>query len=266
MVLSIRFRSCLLALLGSLLVFASTATAQSSVGVTKPLFRFVTDSSLSRTFLTTDFQEGVNRGYTFWDTLGAVVTPPFPGWVPLPNQGLAPMYRWRIDHVSGTNYYYSGGLWSNLVNNPENHNEGIIAYAMFPGAQGNSGLHLHLWYSTSKGYFYGMSAGLTILPGHPPGTYTWQGVAYSFVNALQSPISVCVPQTGCFGFTAPPPPPPPPPPPTCSVEAEQACYNEGGSWRASTCSCTLPVDPCNSQLNSQPDSTQALLPIMPCNL
>jgi len=260
MVLSIRFRSCLLVLLGSLFLFASTATAQSSIGVTKPLFRFVTDSSLSRTFLTTDFQEGVNRGYTFWDTLGGVVTPPFPGWVPLPNQGLAPMYRWRIDHDSGTNYYYSGGLWSHLVNNPENHNEGIIAYAMFPGAQGNSGLHLHLWYSTSKGYFYGMSASLTILPGHPPGTYTWQGVAYSFVNALQSPISVCVPQTGCFVFTAPPPPPPPPPPPTCSVEMEQSCYNHGGTWDASTCSCTYPVDPCNSQSND----IQSLLRIVPC--
>ena len=259
MVLSIRFRSCLLTLLGSIFLCASTATAQiSSVGVTKPLFRFVTDSSLSRTFLTTDFQEGVNRGYSFWDTLGGVVTPPSPGWVPLPNQGLAPMYRWRVDHASGTNYYYSGGLWDYLVNNPQNHNEGIIAYAMFPGAQGNSGLHLHLWYSTSKGYFYGTSASLTIPPGHPPGTYTWQGVAYSHVNALQSPISVCVPQTGCFGFQ---PPPQPPPPPTCSTESEQACYNQGGTWDSSTCSCEYPSDPCNSQSNTNP---QSLLPIMPC--
>ena len=261
MVLSIRFRSRLLALLGSMFLCASTATAQSAVGVTKPLFRFVTqNSNLSRTFLTTDFQEGVNRGYIFWDTLGGVVTPPSPGWVPLPGQGLAPMYRWRIDHDSGTNYYYSGGLWPHLVNNPENHLEGIIGYAMFPGAQGNSGLHLHLWYSTDHGYFYSMNASLTIPAPRPPGpgSYTWQGVAYSFTNPLQSPISVCVPQTGCFAFTAPPPPPPPP---TCSVEGEQACYNHGGTWDESECSCTYPVDPCNSQSND----TQSLLPIMPCS-
>lgn len=268
MVQSIRFRFCLLTLLGSMFLCASTANAQ-SVGVPKPLFRFVTpNSNLSRTFLTADFQEGVNLGYIFWDTIGVVITPPQPGWVPAPGQGLAPMYRWRVAHTSGTNYYYSGGLWPNLVNNPQNTLEGIIGYAMFPGAQGNSGIHLHLWYSQSKGYFYSINASLTIPAPAPPdaGSFTWQGVAYSIPVALQGPISNCLPIFGCFTFTAPPPPPPPPPPPTCSIEIEQTCYNHGGTWDASTCSCEYPTDPCSSQSNSTPsNSTQALRPIIPCS-
>lgn len=238
---------------------APTATAQSAAGIPKVLWRFLTDSSLRRTFLTTDFQDGVNRGYTFWDNVGVVITPPSPGWVPAPGQGLAPMYRWRIAHKSGTNFYYSGGLWDNLVNNPENTLEGIIGYAMFPGAQGNSGIHLHLWYSQDHGYFYNIGASLTFPPPRPPGTYNWQGVAYSMPNASQGPISTCLPTLGCFVFTAPPPPPPPPPPPTCPLESEQTCYNHGGSWDASTCSCTYPVDPCSAQSNGN-----ELLPVLPC--
>lgn len=247
MVLSLRFRFCLLVLLGSIVLFAPAATAQSSIGIPKTLWRFVTpNSGLSRTFLTTDFQEGVNLGYIFWDSLGVVVTPPSPGWVPAPGQGLAPMYRWRVAHTSGTNYYYSGGLWPNLVNNPENTLEGITGYAMLPGAQGNFGIHLHLWYSQNQGYFYSIGASLTFPAPAPPGSgsYTWQGVAYSMPAGLQSPINNCAPITGCFVFT---PPPPPPPPPTCPVEMEQACYNHGGTWDASTCNCTYPDDPCAGQ-------------------
>ncbi len=261
MVLSLQFRFCLLALLGSMFLCAPTATAQGSIGIPKTLWRFVTpNSSLSRTFLTTDFQEGVNLGYLFWDSVGVVVTPPSPGWIPVPGQGLAPMYRWRVAHKSGTNYYYSGGLWANIVNNPENTLEGITGYAMFPGAQGNSGIHLHLWYSQDRGYFYSIGASLTFPAPPPPGpgSYTWQGVAYSMPVGLQGPISNCLPITGCFVFT---PPPPPPPPPTCPVEIEQACYNDGGTWNASTCSCTYPVDPCSGQSNDN----QLLLPILPCS-
>lgn len=36
----------------------------------------------------------------------------------------------------------------------------------------------------------------------------------------------------------------PPPPSTCDPLQEQDCYDNGGSWDASTCRCTLPPDPC----------------------
>jgi hypothetical protein len=258
--LSLRLGASLSALLlSTLFLCAPAANAQVGIGISKTLYRFVTQNShLSRTFLTTDYQEGVNLGYIFWDVIGVVVAPPQPGWIPVPGQGLAPMYRWRVAHRSGTNYYYSGGLWPDLLANPENTLEGIAGYALVPGATvGSSGIILHLWYSQENGYFYSVNGSLTIPAPPPPGpgSYRWQGVAYTLPAGLQSPFGNCIPAVGCFLFTAPPPPPPPP---TCNPELEQACYNNGGTWNPSSCSCTYPVDPC---LNS---GGQGLRPIMPC--
>jgi hypothetical protein len=36
----------------------------------------------------------------------------------------------------------------------------------------------------------------------------------------------------------------PPPPSTCDPLQEQNCYDAGGSWNSSTCSCYVPQDPC----------------------
>lgn len=251
---------------------APSVSAQIPIGIPKTLYRFVTpNSQLSRTFLTTDFQEGVDRGYIFWDQIGTVITPPAPGWVPAPNQGLAPMYRWRVDHTSGTNYYYSGGLWPNLLNNPENHLEGITGYALFPGATvGTFGVHLHLWYSQAHGYFYSVN-GSTTYPAPPPpgqGSWTWQGVAYTLPFGFTGPIpGPCIPALGCFLFT---PPPPPPPPPTCDPNQQQACENNGGNWNSTNCSCSYPPpDPCRQtdptpKGSEPPEKGGELRPVMPC--
>lgn len=238
--LSLRFAVPLLGLLlSTLFLSAPQASGQVSPGITKPLHRFLIPSNLESTFLTTDLNEGYARGYSLWDGVGGVVVPPFPGWVPVDGQGLAPMYRWRVDHVSGTNYYYSGGLWPNLLNNPENHLEGITAYALMPGAAaGSSGIFLHLWYSQSKGYFYGASGSATFPPGHPPGSYNWQGVAYRMIFGFQGSIPFpCNPQTSCFLFQ------PPPPPPSCNPTQQEACINNGGNWNTVSCTCSYPPPP-----------------------
>lgn len=37
---------------------------------------------------------------------------------------------------------------------------------------------------------------------------------------------------------------PPPPPPTCDPQQEQACWDVGGTWNSSTCTCNYYQDPC----------------------
>ena len=257
-------------LLSTSILCAPTANAQIPIGIPKPLYRFVTpNSSLSRTFLTTDYQEGINRGYIFWDTVGGVIVPPAPGWTPVPGQGLAPMYRWRVAHRSGTNYYYSGGLWPNLLSNPENTLEGITAYALVPAATaGSSGLVLHLWYSQDNGYFYSVNGSMTIPAPPPPGpgSYTWQGVAYRMVFGFTGPIpSPCIPATGCFLFN------PPAAAPTCDATQVQTCNNNGGTWNSANCTCSYPPppNPCrefnqtNKKESSGEEDTQQLIPL-PC--
>jgi hypothetical protein len=44
--------------------------------------------------------------------------------------------------------------------------------------------------------------------------------------------------------------PPPPPPPVCDPVDEQNCWNSGGSWDASTCSCNAGCNPTSEEVNN----------------
>ncbi len=44
--------------------------------------------------------------------------------------------------------------------------------------------------------------------------------------------------------------PPPPPPPVCDPVAEQDCWNSGGSWDASTCTCTVGCNPTSQEVQN----------------
>jgi hypothetical protein len=154
---------------------------------------------------------------------------------------LAPIYRWRVEHNSGINYYYSGGLWPDLLANPDITLEGLKGYALIPlESAGGPAFFLHLWYHQEHGYFYASNGSATIVPGHPPGdNWGYQGVAGRLPLGYSIPLVNCTPQFGCYQFH-----PPGQPPgggqgggPGCDEGEAQLCSNNGGTWDSGNCSC-----------------------------
>ena len=226
------------------------------------LYRFQVPSANTGFLLTANYQEGVNLGYIPAGNVGGIVLPPAPGWTPAPGQGLVPMYRWRVRHRAGTNYYYSAAISPDILNNPENTFEGLAGYGLLPSTQYGTDFNtavLHLWYSQTNGYWYASNFSMTVPTPRPNPSFNYQGVAYRLPQpVIPGPIVNCDPRANCFVFN------PPPPPNTCDGAQEQACYNNGGTWNSNTCTCTLaPPDPCR-QAKDETSTDSGLRPIMPC--
>src|SRR5215208_7779424 len=103
MIPSLRLAACLFTLLLAVGLFCpQSANAQVlEPGISRPipLYRFQVPNTSYGFLLTTNYQEGVNLGYTFLGQIvGGVVPPPAAGWTPAPGQGLVAMYRWRVRH------------------------------------------------------------------------------------------------------------------------------------------------------------------------
>jgi hypothetical protein len=241
-ILSLRIAACLFTLMVGILLFSpQAANAQESprVVVPTPLYRFIVPTANYGYFLTPNFDEGVSRGYYFNSTVGGIVIPPGAGWTPAPGQGLVPMHRWRVRHRAGTNYYYSADIYPSITSNSENTYEGMIGYGLLPNAQffAFNRFALHLWYSTTNGYYYAPNGSLTIPPPRPNSSYNWQGVAYLLPNGAPPVFVTCGPAENCFTFN------PPPAAPICDANQEQACYTNGGVWNSNSCSCSYIILP-----------------------
>ncbi|MDX6500480.1 MAG: hypothetical protein QOG23_3740 [Blastocatellia bacterium] len=197
---------------------------------------------------------GVNAGYTYQGPFGsgpngccytAGIYPRVDeGYTPAPSTGLVPLYQWTVfqgarSYTYLSTYYASHG--SGYYFN------GVSGY-VYPASTNYSGTTIMAqWYSQSRGFWYGRNE-----PGNPAyfefppdGTYAYQGI----VCKLPPPSSATAPGRCEFGggislprcdgsFAVPyDPPPPPPPPPTCDPNDEQWCYNSGGWWDSSSCTC-----------------------------
>ncbi|HYN83897.1 MAG TPA: hypothetical protein VER32_01505 [Pyrinomonadaceae bacterium] len=195
---------------------------------------------------------GQNLGYTNEGTIvhvfpesvqGGIIPPQPPGYTPAPGNPLIPIYQWRVVQSGRTYYYYSGPSFSG---GPGYYFEGQLGWVLPANYDGSArdqngrqilGAPVAYYYSTSKGYWYTTQEPNPLLGiCYPDGcntTYSFQGVGFQLPTwdpgAFQNPPS--------FTFL------PPPPPPSCDPVDEQACYNFGGSWDASTCSCNF-FDPC----------------------
>ncbi len=224
------------------------------------LYRWRVSSSNYGYMLHQSLAAGQNLGYANegsvydnpfipWQT--GIIPPQPPGYTPAPGNPLIPIYQWRVVQSGRTYYYYSG---PNFGGGPGYYYEGQLGWVLPANYQQGSatgqngqpiyGVNVNYYYSTSKGYWYtnrrpenGGAA-----PGNFPdaqnpanSTYHFQGVGFQLPawdpNSFQSPPT--------FSFL------PPPPPPSCDPVDEQACYNNGGSWNSSTCSCNyFEPEPC----------------------
>lgn len=254
-IMSLRTAVCLLALLVGIGLFsplsANAQTLEPNISRPIPLYRFQVPGASYGFLLTTNYQEGVNLGYTFvGQVVGGVVPPSQPGWTPAPGQGLVPMYRWRVRHRAGTNYYYSASISPDILANSENTLDGFIGYGLLPSTiwMGGNRAALHLWYSSTNGYWYASNGTFNIPTPRPNSSYNYQGVAYvlPIVSTFIQPSLGCDPKENCFTFV------PPPTAPTCDANQEQACYTNGGNWNSSNCSCSYVQPPDDEPMPCRP--------------
>jgi len=207
------------------------------------LFRFRIHPYNLGYMLTPIYSEGISHGYSFERSITSIY-PIIPGFEPDPSSMLVPLHQWTvIEHgrayAAYSTYYTTTG--SNY------HYDGIRGYIIH---QNGAGYPIGIYYSQSKGYFYG--AGTGSYPDPPI-----QGVGYVFhgilgrgsLALLGSPgqfPSHC--PTNDFCYRAPEhflvgdvvrynPLPPPPPPPTCDPQEESDCWYFGGSWDPNDCAC-----------------------------
>jgi len=213
-------------------------------------------------FYTPWYSQGANAGYSYQGPIGSgystyttagIYPNPQQGYTPDPASGLLPLYQWTV--IEGFRSYiylsiYYGPVGSNY------HFNGIAGYA-YPASTtvdplfGQPTVKVSAWYSQSRGYWYGLNepgdyAGYEVPPGGQG--YIFQGVPFR----LPAPPTTATAPNRCSGSSFPPitcnnaravtfnPPPPPPPPPTCDPAQEQDCYNAGGQWDPSTCTCSYP--------------------------
>jgi hypothetical protein len=221
---SLRVVASLLVLFTMGVLSPQTANAQAEQVCNPPVdfHRFIVNWSTFGTFLTDDFNEGLNRGFAPYAFPGPmkIAIPPGPGYTPVPGQGLQPLYRFRI--VQGSRTYF--GYFNGFASGPGYFFEKVAGYTL-PGFGQFGGVPLHAWYSQSKGYFY--TQGFFETPfNQPPSTY---GFTDHFYPAYMPDGA-----TYCWN---------PPPPPCSDPEAEQACINNGGEWNPVNCTCR-PPNPC----------------------
>ncbi len=224
----------------------------SSIPVT--LYRWRVSNSNYGYMLHQSLSAGQNLGYanegsvyqTFFASSlrGGIVPPQPPGYTPAPGNPLIPIYQWRVVQGGRTYYYYSG---AGFGGGPGYYYEGQLGWVLPANYQSGSALDqngrpihsapINYYYSTSKGYWYtsfrpdqGGAVQICFPDACHPGntSYSFQGVGFQLPIWDSAPGNFPPP---AFTFL------PPPPPPTCDPIDEQACYNNGGSWNSSTCSC-----------------------------
>lgn len=202
---------------------------------------------------------GQNLGYTNEGSVfqtflpgapvAGIIPPQPPGYTPAPGNPLIPIYQWRVVQGGRTYYYYSGPSFGG---GPGYYFEGQLGWVLPANYQQGSatstngrqirGAAINYYYSTSKGYWYTtfrpevpQAVNVCFPDGCTNSSYVFQGVGFQLPTWDES-----VPFDGPPEFVFLPPPPPP----SCDPVDEQACYNMGGSWDPSTCSCNYNPDPC----------------------
>ena len=114
--MSLRVVASLLVLFTMGVLSPQTASAQQEVVCNPPVdfHRFIVNWSTFGTFLTDNFNEGLNRGFAPYAFPGPmkIAIPPGPGYTPVPGQGLQPLYRFRIVQGSRTYFGYFNGFAS----------------------------------------------------------------------------------------------------------------------------------------------------------
>ncbi|MBV9209319.1 MAG: hypothetical protein JOZ52_01750 [Acidobacteria bacterium] len=208
-----------------------------------PFYRFIVNNSELGTLLTTNYQEGVNLNFAYYpfpNGYGKIVLPPAgAGWTPVAGQGLQPLYRYHVTQ--------NGRIYYAYTNSPASGSgytyQGIAGYTL-PGFGQYGGIALQAYYSQTKGYFY--TADTEVPIGYP----YYYGFAYHGSPAY-------LPQGSSYCWQRP----------DCDPAAEQACYDNGGSWNPSTCRCTIRPDPCRQEApkgdRGTKDEEQQLAPL-PC--
>ena len=243
------------------LVPLSAVKAQSvtsSIPIT--LYRWRVSDSNKGYMLHQSLAAGQNLGYfnegslfqTFFPSSvrAGIIPPQPPGYTPAPGNPLIPIYQWRVVQGGRTYYYYSGPSFNG---GPGYYFEGQLGWVLPANYQNGSaldqngrqiiGAQVGYYYSTSKGYWYttlepNQFLGVCYPDGCSSTSYVSQGVGFQL--PMWDPGSFQNPPE--FFFV------PPPPPPSCDPVDEQACYNNGGSWNPSTCSC--------SYINPPPDEPE----------
>jgi hypothetical protein len=200
------------------------ANAQTQCTAPVPFYRFVVNNAELGTLLTTNYQEGVNLNFAYYpfpNGEGKIAVPPAAGWTPVPGQGLQPLYRYHISQ-NGRIYY---GYFNGLASGNGYTYQGIAGYTL-PGYGQFGGVPLNAYYSQTKGYFY--TSGYETPIGYP---YYYAWANHGTPAYLPNGASYCWN----------------PPPPQCSNPvAEQNCYDNGGIWNSSNCTCRFIPEPCRS--------------------
>lgn len=234
------------------------AKAQSgpiSAAPTPILYRWRVSNSNLGYMLHQSLAAGQNLGYTNEGSVfqpffpnsqrAGIVNPQPPGYTPAPGNPLIPIYQWRVVQSGRTYYYYSGPSFGG---GSGYYYEGQLGWVLPPNYTTPSGstvqgVPINYYYSTRYGYWY--TSQRPDVPGLPGGicfpdtcnagttSYRFQGVGFQLPvwdTSYQNPPE--------FIFD------PPPPAPICDPADEQYCYDTGGSWDSSTCSCNYYYDPC----------------------
>jgi hypothetical protein len=236
----------------------SSVHAQSGQLTAQPstLFNFRVSSSNRGFMLTGIAQRGYNLGYTNFGSLfpndqiagrsisAGIVLPPAANYTPAAGQYLVPLYQWRVVQGSRTYYYYSttylnlgGGYYF----------EGLVGYVLpanfqtvvMPNGERLQGAPVNYYYSTRYGYWYSTERPEQLGHCFPDGcntTYQFQAVGFQLPVTIKNTNGACDIGSDCPVFLFDPPYVPPPP--TCEPADEEYCYNSGGSWDSSTCSCS----------------------------
>jgi hypothetical protein len=244
------------------------------------IYRFVISFSDGGYLLTGNFQEGVANGYTPEQlplranrgnfAYSGLYMPP-PGYTPDPSVGLVPLHRWLVIQSGWRNYYYYSTYYSALGG--DYHYQGIAGYVFPPGTatfRGQPLSQMSTWYSQLYGYWNGVGvipgdAGFYIEPP-PHSSYAFHGAICAMPGAVTGtryPPSPFVPTIFDVFFY------PPPPPPSCNPTQEQACYDNGGNWNSTNCTCSyLPPDPCRQGAEDlggdKPTKGASERPPLPC--
>lgn len=250
-----------LALLAFVLCGPSPVAAQPYPGPNNPsvisvrpahLFRFRISNLNLGYLLTPIYSEGVFHNYTFERSFSTIF-PVVPGYEPDPSTMLVPLHQWTViehgrPYAAYSTYYTAQG--SNY------HYDGVRGYIYH---QNGPGIPIGIYYSQSKGFFYGYGTPGPVFPDSPP-----SGAGYVFHGVLGNGLINLWP-TGQFPSNCPTNDfcylgpeyavqynqlPPPPPPPPCDLQEESDCWGWGGEWDTNSCSCRWPsgCDPREEQI------------------
>jgi hypothetical protein len=246
----LRFAVSLL-VLGAIIVLCLPQTAKATSHLSA-LWRFTFSFNQGYgSLLTRDLNEGYNAGMALRGSL-------FGGVFDTQECGTIPLYRWRVQQNGRAYWFYT--TWGAFPGGNGYYFEWVTGYVLPIGD--SRGTPIYFWYSQRFGTYYTSTMDeckpdqYCGFPNIGQTTYVYQGVGWYNFNANPG---------GNYSLTCTPPPPPPP---TCDGAQEQSCYNQGGSWDASHCTCTFPPpDPCRQGDGTPPkkgDEGADQRPVMPC--